>query len=198
MLAVVLGLWYGASYLLLSPTRRFLLPPPQSVVSVGLLTWSNLDQILTSLAFTAKTAVLGFFLATVIGISLAIIMSQAKWVERAVYPYAVILQTIPILAIVPLIGFAFGFNFGSRVLVCVLIALFPDNYEHTVRPVVGRRGSPRPVHTSRREPGATVVEAPTASRSPEYLYRATHIGRALGNRSGRGRFLFPARSARAG
>ena len=125
VLAVVLGLWYGVSYLLLSPTRRFLLPPPQSVISVGLLTWSNLDQILTSLAFTAKTAVLGFFLATAIGISLAIIMSQAKWVERAVYPYAVILQTIPILAIVPLIGFAFGFNFGSRVLVCVLIALFP-------------------------------------------------------------------------
>jgi len=125
VLALVLALWYGVSYLLLSPTRRFLLPPPQSVVSVGLLTWSNLDQILTSLAFTARTAVLGFFLAAVIGISLAIIMSQAKWVERAVYPYAVILQTIPILAIVPLIGFAFGFNFGSRVLVCVLIALFP-------------------------------------------------------------------------
>ena len=41
------------------------------------------------------------------------------------YPYAVVLQTIPILAIVPLIGFAFGFNFRSRVLVCVLIALFP-------------------------------------------------------------------------
>ena len=125
VLALVLALWYGASYLLLSPTRRFLLPPPQSVVSVGLLTWSNFDQILTSLAFTARTAVLGFFLATIIGISLAVIMSQAKWVERAVYPYAVILQTIPILAIVPLIGFAFGFNFGSRVLVCVLIALFP-------------------------------------------------------------------------
>lgn len=125
VLALVLALWYGVSYLLLSPTRRFLLPPPQSVVSVGFLTWSNLDQILTSLALTTKTAVLGFFLATVIGISLAIIMSQAKWVERAVYPYAVVLQTIPILAIVPLIGFAFGFNFGSRVLVCVLIALFP-------------------------------------------------------------------------
>jgi NitT/TauT family transport system permease protein len=125
VLALVLALWYGASYLLLSPTRRFLLPPPQSVVSVGFLTWSNFDQILTSLAFTTKTAVLGFVLAAVIGISLAVIMSQAKWVERAVYPYAVVLQTIPILAIVPLIGFAFGFNFGSRVLVCVLIALFP-------------------------------------------------------------------------
>ncbi len=125
VLALILVLWYAVSYLLLTPGRRFLLPPPQSVVAGGFLTWSNFGQILTSLGFTARTAVLGFFLATIIGMSLAVVMSQAKWVERALYPYAVVLQTIPILAIVPLIGFAFGFNFGSRVLVCVLIALFP-------------------------------------------------------------------------
>ena len=52
-------------------------------------------------------------------------MSQSKC-DRAVHlPVRGILQTIPILAIVPLIGFAFGFTFRSRVLVCVLIALFP-------------------------------------------------------------------------
>ena len=52
-------------------------------------------------------------------------MSQAKWVERSLFPYAVVLQTIPILALVPLIGFWFDFNFRSRVIVCVLIAIFP-------------------------------------------------------------------------
>ncbi|MGH3466106.1 MAG: ABC transporter permease subunit [Thermocrispum sp.] len=40
-------------------------------------------------------------------------------------PYAVVLQTTPILALVPLFGFWFGFGFASRVLVCVLIAVFP-------------------------------------------------------------------------
>ena len=124
MLGLVLALWYGAA-IPCFPHSAFLVAPAAKCRVGGLLTWSNFDQYLTSLAFTARTAALGFFLATVIGISLAVIMSQAKWVERAVYPYAVILQTIPILAIVPLIGFAFGFNFGSRVLVCVLIALFP-------------------------------------------------------------------------
>jgi NitT/TauT family transport system permease protein len=52
-------------------------------------------------------------------------MIQARWVEWSIYPWAVVLQTIPILAIVPLIGFWFQFGFNSRVLVCVLIALFP-------------------------------------------------------------------------
>jgi NitT/TauT family transport system permease protein len=52
-------------------------------------------------------------------------MSQARWVETTLYPYAVALQSVPILAIVPLIAFALGYGFGSRILVVVLIALFP-------------------------------------------------------------------------
>jgi NitT/TauT family transport system permease protein len=54
-----------------------------------------------------------------------VLMSQAGWIERSLYPYAVVLQTIPVLALVPLFGFWFGFGLFSRVLVCVLIALFP-------------------------------------------------------------------------
>ncbi|QTR02743.1 ABC transporter permease, partial [Saccharothrix algeriensis] len=60
-----------------------------------------------------------------VGVALAVLMSLASWVERAVYPYAVVLQTVPILALVPLFGFWFGFGLGSRVLVCVLVAVFP-------------------------------------------------------------------------
>ena len=52
-------------------------------------------------------------------------MSQARWIERSLFPYAVILQCIPILALVPLIGFWFGFDFPARVIVCVMISLFP-------------------------------------------------------------------------
>jgi NitT/TauT family transport system permease protein len=122
---VVIGLWYLVSYVFLSPSRQFLLPPPQQVIQGGFLTWSQFSQILDGLALTAKAAGVGFVIATVLGIGIAIAMSQAKAIERSIYPYAVVLQTIPILAIVPLIGFAFGFTFRSRVLVCVLIALFP-------------------------------------------------------------------------
>ena len=67
----------------------------------------------------------GLAIAIVLGMLFAILMSQAKWVERSLFPYAVVLQTIPILALVPLIGFWFEFNFRSRVIVCVLIAIFP-------------------------------------------------------------------------
>jgi NitT/TauT family transport system permease protein len=45
--------------------------------------------------------------------------------ERGLYPYLIILQTVPILALVPLIGFWFGFSATSRIVVCVIISLFP-------------------------------------------------------------------------
>jgi NitT/TauT family transport system permease protein len=52
-------------------------------------------------------------------------MSQARWVERSLYPYAVLLQCVPTLALVPVIGFWFDFGLTSRLIVTVLIAMFP-------------------------------------------------------------------------
>ncbi len=122
---IVIGVWYFISYALLDAERRFLLPPPQQVVSVGLLEWASLQPILQALWETTKVAVIGLVMATAIGFALAISMSQSRSLERALYPWAVVLQTIPILAIVPLIGFWFHYGFSSRVLVCTLIAMFP-------------------------------------------------------------------------
>jgi NitT/TauT family transport system permease protein len=122
---VVIGVWYYISYVLLDPSRRFLMPPPQSVVEVGFLTWGNLSQILQALWSTTQVALVGLAISMIIGTLLAVAMSQARWIESALFPWAVVLQTIPILAIVPLIGFWFQYGFASRVLICVLISLFP-------------------------------------------------------------------------
>jgi NitT/TauT family transport system permease protein len=125
VLLIMIGLWYVISYLLLDADRRFLLPPPHDVVQVGFLDPFNLRELFGALLLSARVAMTGLGIAIVVGMGLAIAMSQARWVERSLYPYAVILQTIPILALVPLFGFWFGFGLTSRVLVCVLIALFP-------------------------------------------------------------------------
>ncbi len=123
--AVFLGSWLSFTYVALSPDQRFLLPPPHEVVRVGILDAANLSEVLDGLWSTTQVALVGLAIAAAIGVSLGVAMSQASWVERSFYPYAVALQTIPILALVPLIGFWFSFDFRSRVLVCVLIAVFP-------------------------------------------------------------------------
>jgi NitT/TauT family transport system permease protein len=101
------------------------LQPPHEVWSVGFADWDNFSTMLEGMWSSTKVAFWGLLIAILLGFLLAIVMSQAKVVERAIFPYAVVLQAIPILAIVPLIGFWFGYGFASRVLVCVIIALFP-------------------------------------------------------------------------
>ena len=125
ILAVIIGVWYLVSYVVLSPSRRFLLPPLHQVIQQAFLTSANLSVLMSALAVTAEVAMTGLALAIVIGVAIAVAMSEAKSVERGFYPYLVVLQTIPILALVPLIGFWLGFGFGARVVVCVLISLFP-------------------------------------------------------------------------
>lgn len=119
------GLLYLVSYFFLTPERQFLLPPPHEVVKNGLFDGANLREQLTALWDTTKVALVGLGIAFLIGTALAILMSQAKWIERSLYPYVVIVQVTPILALVPLIAIWFGFDFQARVVVVVLIAIFP-------------------------------------------------------------------------
>jgi NitT/TauT family transport system permease protein len=123
--ALLIGVWYAASYVLIDPAVRFLAPPPDAVIRVAFLDKHNLTELLAALALSAQVAMAGLALAVAIGAALAVTMSQARWVERSLYPYAVMLQTVPILALVPLFGYWLGYGFTSRVLVCVLIAIFP-------------------------------------------------------------------------
>ena len=124
-LAAATGLWYAVTYLVLGEDRRFMLPPPHEVITTSVLNPVHLDPMLDALALSARVAVVGLLIAVVLGVTQAVVMVQASWLEKALYPYAVILQTVPILALVPLLGIWFGYGFSSRVVVCVIISLFP-------------------------------------------------------------------------
>lgn len=119
--AVIVG-WYAISASL--GARSFILPTPDRILEVY-LTESTRNEIFAGMGVTVQTMLAGLFAASVIGITWAIAMSQAKWIERSTYPYAVILQSLPILAITPIIAFWAPDGFTARTIVCVLIALFP-------------------------------------------------------------------------
>lgn len=122
--AVIAG-WYFITYVLLAPERRFLLRPPHQVAATGFLDTENFGEILSGLWSSTRVAMIGLTISIALGFLIATIMSQAKIVERAIFPFMVVLQAIPILAIVPLISFWWGTGQRSRVVVCVIISLFP-------------------------------------------------------------------------
>ena len=125
MFGVFVGIWYLISEVVLDDQRRFLLPPPDDVIAVAFLDPANRASLLDGLALSAGIAMAGLAIATVLGLAIGIAMSQARWVERTLYPYAVVLQCIPTLALVPVIGFWFDFGLASRLIVTVAIAVFP-------------------------------------------------------------------------
>jgi NitT/TauT family transport system permease protein len=99
----------------------YLLPGPGLVFGTLLSDWGILSG---SLLVTLSTTVQGFILAVVFGVALAVLFNQSRLVEYSLYPYAVILQVTPIVAIAPLLLIYLPQQ--AAVLACAwLVAFFP-------------------------------------------------------------------------
>ena len=124
-----IGVWYFISYVIMNERRRNVaLPPPHQVVDRGLLLWQEkkgIRPILEAMLVTGRVALVGLAISVLLGMTIAIVMNLSKGFERAIFPYAVVIQTLPILALVPIIILWSGYALKSRVIVCVLIAIFP-------------------------------------------------------------------------
>ena len=131
MFALFLGIWYLYSTVSFEQAfqRRNALPYPHEVVQDGFLplwdTRQGLREILGYMWPTVKVTLLGLGISIVVGVFIAVIMNMSKYFERAIFPYAVVAQTIPILAITPLLTQVFGDRLGVRLAVVFLIAVFP-------------------------------------------------------------------------
>ncbi len=75
--------------------------------------------------YTLREALLGFALGSVLGLGLATLFVHSRWMERSFVPYVVASQTIPIIALAPMIVFAFGANVTSVVIITTYLTFFP-------------------------------------------------------------------------
>lgn len=123
VLAVFLGvvlLWY--SIIWIGNVPSFMLPGPVDIIKSGI---EKHQSLFFALRVTATTAVLGFVASLIIGIAVAIIFAESPWVRRMFYPYTVILQTVPIVAIAPLIIMWVGSGPVSVTLVTFIVCVSP-------------------------------------------------------------------------
>jgi ABC-type nitrate/sulfonate/bicarbonate transport system permease component len=98
------------------------LPTPTAIVQALFANWAVIsDNTLQTLLET----VLGMAAATVLGLLLAIMLDISSLVRRAVYPLLVTSQTIPIIALAPLLLIWFGFDIGPKIIVVTLYCFFP-------------------------------------------------------------------------
>src|SRR5580698_8567288 len=102
--------------------KAFLVPPPSAVFGTIVRDWR---ELFAALAKTSASALAGFLLSTVAGIAIAVFLSSSRAIQRAFYPYAVFFQTVPIIAIAPLLVIWFGYGTRTVVASAFIVSIFP-------------------------------------------------------------------------
>jgi ABC-type nitrate/sulfonate/bicarbonate transport system permease component len=120
LVAMLLAAW--EIYARASGLSQFVLPSPSSVVAA---LWESRDLALRHSMPTILETVAGLAASIVFAIVAAVAMDRISLVRRAVEPLLVASQTIPIVAVAPLIVVWFGFGLVPKVLVVVLVTFFP-------------------------------------------------------------------------
>jgi NitT/TauT family transport system permease protein len=120
MLLLAITIW--EIYVVLSGTPKYILPSPIDVV--GAL-WTDWPTLLPSLGTTLIITFEALALALVGGVGLAIVLVQSKWIELALFPFAVILQVTPVVAIAPLLLIYAPNTQTALLIVAFLVAFFP-------------------------------------------------------------------------
>ena len=120
VLVAVIGLWQLT--IVVFDIRKFIVPRPMEVFDA---LRSLRMELAAATARTALAAISGLAISTALGTVTAFAFAQSSLVRRAFYPYAILFQTVPVIAIAPLIILTFGRGFHSVTLVAIVISVFP-------------------------------------------------------------------------
>jgi NitT/TauT family transport system permease protein len=101
---------------------KYIVPSPGLVLETLIADWGLLFN---SLLVTLKITFGAFFMAVLIGTTLAFLFVQSRWVEVSLFPYAVLLQVTPIVAIAPLIIIWVKNTYAALIVCATIVALFP-------------------------------------------------------------------------
>jgi NitT/TauT family transport system permease protein len=125
-LVIFLGAWEALTVSGVIPS--YLLPTASEVLAA---LGEDIRDILTGgpmwthFYTTLVEILLGFFFSAVIGVAVGAILAEFKTIQRATYPYVVAANATPRIAFAPLVVIWFGFDWASKVVMAVAVAVFP-------------------------------------------------------------------------
>ena len=102
--------------------RAYLLPAPSRIFATLVHDWPELWRATWE---TSKGALIGLALSIFIGLFIALALSSSRWIQRAFYPYAVFFQTVPIIAIAPLLVIWVGYGMPTVIASACIVSVFP-------------------------------------------------------------------------
>lgn len=117
---LVLGGWQF--FATISNANAITLPRPSQIAAA---LWQDRSLLASNALITMQEIAIGYAAALALGVGLGWLLSTARMVERAVYPWLVVSQMVPTVAIAPLFVLWTGFDLRPKVLVIVLVSFFP-------------------------------------------------------------------------
>ena len=121
-LVMVLALGAWQAYCTIAEVPHYILPSPALIGKTLVTDWNVLWPAMLA---TGKLTTLALLMAVIGGLTLAIAFTQSKWVEMSLFPYAVILQVTPVVAIAPLLQIYMDSAFSAALLCAWIVAFFP-------------------------------------------------------------------------
>ena len=122
ILIMILAIWLWDRICVWNEIPRYILPRPGEVLAT---LRSDAPLLFGSLLFTLRITFFSLLLAVIGGVGLAVLFTQSKWVEMSFFPFAIVLQVTPIVAIFPLINIYVD-NQTTKLLLCAwIVAFFP-------------------------------------------------------------------------
>jgi NitT/TauT family transport system permease protein len=119
---MILAIWLWDRICVWNGIPKYILPRPGVVLQTM---YDDAGLLFSSLLVTLKITFLSLALAVVGGVGLAVLFAQSKWVEMSFFPFAIVLQVTPIVAIFPLINIYVD-NQTAKLLLCAwIVAFFP-------------------------------------------------------------------------
>lgn len=118
-LVAFLTLWQ--TIIVVAQLKPFILPSPLGVIQAAI---DRSESLLSAAWFTFQASFVAFVIVIVLGTAISFLLSSSKFIEKALYPYAVMLQSTPVIAIAPIIIIWFNIGFASIVTISVIIAIF--------------------------------------------------------------------------
>jgi NitT/TauT family transport system permease protein len=110
------------AYVRLSGVRAYLLPRPSAVLKSLV---DDAAELYPALAQTTAAALIGFAASAAVGVAMAVALSASRLLRRAVYPYTVFFQTVPLVAIAPLLIFVLDPGLVSVSVCAFVVSVFP-------------------------------------------------------------------------
>ncbi|RWK62566.1 ABC transporter permease [Mesorhizobium sp.] len=119
---MILAIWLWDRICVWNDIPKYILPRPGVVLQT---LFDDAGLLFSSLLVTLKITFLSLLLAVIGGVGLAVLFAQSKWVEMSFFPFAIVLQVTPIVAIFPLINIYVD-NQTTKLLLCAwIVAFFP-------------------------------------------------------------------------